>query len=294
MPLAPQPPYAWTYKPPLGSELDLSNALLNGLLSLWMLNEGIGTVLYDSLSYNTVPMNTVGGPTWQGGSQLGLTFNGSQRAQTNLPVSPLVGANLTNYSVWAYFRTGPTAPTGRQLLFGKSDATNSKFEYEIEASDSAATPGNFPCFLAFSAGGGTNALVYDSNQLAANTDYQLVGVFSVPYSNIYVNGRAGSNPATGSILNTLDSGTPLLLGGRDNGTNFFTGTIYATGFWNRKLTPAEVTSLYLNPYQFIQPPSARRYMVIPVPATKGTNHPPIAAYARRSNQYFGLDHLLRS
>jgi N-acetylneuraminic acid mutarotase len=82
-------------------EVQISDALLNGLVGWWKFDEGSGTVAYDS-SGNGNDGSLINGPTWTTGKIGGaLSFDGVDDLLL-LPHSTLAERNLFSYCLWFY------------------------------------------------------------------------------------------------------------------------------------------------------------------------------------------------
>ena len=258
----------WHRKPPPGvlPRLDPSHPLARSGL-FWYCNEGGGPYVRDTTNqWNMAAHGTAVMPTWQRGGWFcngdgTSTATGTTGAASTSGDVPAAQANITTgFSVWAWFKTGSSAPTGRQVIFGKSTAqAPASYEWELEASENVLNSGagNFPTFVAFnSTGGGVNCSPYNATQLLANTEYQLLGVYGVTSANLYVNGRPCSNTAVvnANAIGTL--GAPVNIGGRVNSSdlfiNTFNGTVYAAAFWPYPLSAGAARMLYQQPAVLLQ------------------------------------------
>jgi hypothetical protein len=76
--------------------------------------------------------------------------------------------------------------------------------------------------------------------------YHIVGVYDGSYLRLYLNGSAVGTPVSFTGVPYYGSNAPLTIGQRSasNSGEFFDGDIDEVGFWNRALSPVEISQLY--------------------------------------------------
>lgn len=237
-------------QPPLGTPLNKSHSLVNGLVCYWLLNEGGGKVIEDS--YNNIPIAFMGStsPTLnikQRGQT--ATFAGGSNSSINFPNTGngnKFGGNLATdactYSAWI----NPTSSTAVKVITG------------VYGSSGLATA----TYMAYNAttrkllgiwGTAVNTPITTSNTtFTAGAWYHVVmvryGSTGAWTCDLYVNGilDATATTATNPSLSANPNGW---IGAVGNNVFTFIGSIQDVGMWNRALTPNEIKGLYTDPYQ---------------------------------------------
>jgi hypothetical protein len=113
-----------------------------------------------------------------------------------------------------------------------------------------------------------------------STIHTLAGVFASSSSRkIYVDGvLEATDTTTDTNTGTLDT---VALGNTDvETTNQWAGNIYFAAVWNRELSPGEIQSLYVNPYQLLR----GRPSIVPSAALSPTTR---TTWARRDVPWIG-------
>lgn len=229
----------WYQKPPLGSQINWSHPLSQGLVGCWLINEGGGKKTIELV--NGKLGSILDKCSWGTKKALGLKFDG-----TDSYVSTLWGSKIvTELTVFVYYN--PTAyDANNNILFtDSSDAVNIH----------AAYTGAGVYFYVRSSAAGDGVL---GGTLTLGQDHQVVGTYTTNGQNnrkLYVDGKyigQGQN-----YSGTVSLGTNAYFGCHKNGPTIhpFNGLIYMVAFWKRKLRLSEIQSLYVSPYQFIKMPS---------------------------------------
>jgi len=116
----------WTTLPPIGTPLDRSYPLCQGLVYFAPIWEAGGPIVGDAASGNAASLALAGGATWAMGSSPGLSCtSGTARAQANTPV-PLQ-LNVPCAIALGFRSLG--APTGNASLLGTTYASTSTSPY---------------------------------------------------------------------------------------------------------------------------------------------------------------------
>lgn len=223
-------------KPYRGISLNKSHQLSRGLVGCWLFNENSGAYAFDS-SGNGNHFTTVSGHSWGGG---GLALSGSNQVEANSCNG--LTASCT-YEVLAYCPDWVTASV--QALIELSDnSTNNRIVLYVSSVNS---------LLVYQKGGGSgaNAWSYTTPSFLIDGQTHHFVVYSEPSTdthNVYVDGVLITPTATitsGGVptgLNTVNIGTYYDL------TSDFTGIVYKSSVYNRKLTASEIYQLYRDPY----------------------------------------------
>lgn len=269
MPLIRSPSWG-LQKPPVGAPIAARHPLTNGLLRLWLVNEGAGRLINELASgyaSTAAAGDTTTVPTW--GAQ--GTVHGGQGYWA--PTGPAINTPVA--SLWVRVRYdgnlagGLQSPIGFANGFG-SAATREKFLYV----DSTHT------VTGYAWDGGARYVT--SSALVVGGWYDIVATWDGSNGRIYLNGILN---ATATCGNTYVSYTVanIWLGGQatDGTERTWNGIISRAGVWNRALAPAEVAWLYAEPYAMIAPPvPAQGWWVLAQSTGTTLTAPPIDNDAR--------------
>ncbi len=223
----------WLTKPPLGTQPDWTHPLNNGIVGLWLFNEGTGNLVYDlSGNENT---GTIDGATWVPG-RLGssLSFNGIDN-NIVVPSSSVLRPKAVTFSV-GFQRTS----SALKYLINWFYLTNSGFGIRFTVGDLIHI---FDDLL--DAGSSKYPTAADTNY------HQIVVVLNGDTGNsvlMYLDGiLVGSGSNSLQNLSNMNSATILYFGARRN-TDYYSGVIDEVRVWNRELTTTEILNLYISPY----------------------------------------------
>ncbi len=236
----------WNTKPPLGSTLDYSHPLSQGLVGCWLMNERGGALASD-LSRNIKPQNTNGANFYTQQFQ-GLRSIGYVKGIfVTVPNIYKTGANTI---IWSGMVLGNAIVAGVSLLSILYDSAYSSPYASIEIRRSNTSTGigfNYNLDGVFISGAtlGIETIIH-------NKKYVYGLVIKNGFQGKYVNGIL-VNSATASGVITYSSTSNLNIGrygslSRD--ANDLTEYAYV---YNRALSPSEIQSLYVAPYQMIKP-----------------------------------------
>lgn len=238
----------WTSKPPLGTPIDRSHPLAQGVIGAWALNEGAGV---QAFSEDRLRGTLLDDPTW---APNGLRFPGgtsssSTKARVECGVG-LVPAYDSNITILAAIQSGEIGAGGDDVIAG-----------QCQSSGSVTVPG---MGLGVSSLSGrlkvywNNTVIVNSptGALVSNEKCVLAAVFSGG-----VNARGYKNGIM--LQNVTVSGAPSVDGKFLIGAHYRqSSNLYYGGFKgvcelilliNKALSPAEVAALSANPWQIYQP-----------------------------------------
>lgn len=225
-------------KPPLGSTLNRSHPLAQGMVALFALNEGGGNLVNNLVQTGN---GIISGQKWIFTSKgVGLNFSANHiDCGSNSKLSTTVFTKV----IWGIFTAN-----GDNIIAAYDSAGNvpelrhSNLQLiAIEAnhaglvSSSSNIPSGVPSQVAWS--------------YAANGD-----------NNIYINGK---NVGYANNVRSWSTGLIYCLGGNTGDPNL-TGKLILSLQYNRALSPSEIQSLYVAPYQMIAP--QRRYVSYSIPS----------------------------
>jgi len=232
---APYPPWQ---KPLRGMGLDRSHPLSRGLVGAYIFNEGSGSKVFDSVSRD---LKTIAGVSlWdRGGYYTDGTIGNGINVGSTLQITG-------SFTVWSFVRPG----------FDR-DALNSSHVFRVNYGGNIAgirwygySTDDYRLTVETSAGSKSVTLAENDN--FQNEDIKIWCRYDG--ANIFLGideGRIiGSTAQTGTLTATANS----FIGCSDltATTDSWDGHIYATYFWNRALTPAEMAWLHREPYCMFQ------------------------------------------
>lgn len=260
-------------QPPLGAVINPSHHLSQGLVGMWLMNEGGGLSATDlSVSHNTGTLT--GGPTW-GPGRVGVVLkfdgvndyvvanNNTSITSTKISITLWVKFNALGVlnSRMVDLRDGSN---GVQILFeggsGKFGTKHSQFE------------------------AGSNATVW--NTPVIGTLYNVVAVWDsvANTTNFYINGVAQTGAANFNVGNG-NQANKIYLGTRGDqfATTWLDGFLDNIRVYNRALSANEVQQLFVNPYvNFLMP---KRRMLIGAVVVGGSSVP---SFAQASRHFIGV------
>jgi hypothetical protein len=244
-------------KPILGSKLNFSHPLSNGIVGCWLFNEGMGDKVYDSSgNQNTGTLTGFSHPStvtsgWNPGKfGKAIAFDGSND-YISIAHNNIFNFNSTScFSVGMYFKT-ITTPGANFFVFSK---------YRESAS-----PAGYPWVILLQAGKNGLFAVFDGTYNPLDTGLKNVidgkwhslfairnGVNRKLY--LYIDGMIDAI-ATDTTINTLQNTEKIIIGGLLNkaspgivNTTQYNGLIDFPIIYNRALSPSEVLQLYTEPF----------------------------------------------
>jgi len=240
-------------KPILGSQINWSHPLAEGILGLWLINEGSGLQIFDSIN-DQVFVGTffsLDEDDWVPGRDgWALDFDGTDDDVLVGLHSDLLGTSATQHFtviVWARTDAFPAVRAG--IISSYDSATGSNgWDIRLEAT---ATPS---AGAVFSIGGTSNAGVFAQADFDATEWIHYTGRFDGDNVEIFVNGVLGSTVDT-STINGTDRNIYIGAGFFDNTPGDaagagrpFDGTISYVIIYNRALTTQEIYEHYVNSY----------------------------------------------
>ncbi len=205
-----------------------------GLVGYWNLDQGSGTIAYDSSGYNN--HGTINGASWTNGRMSGaLNFDGLNDwvdCGNNEVLDPTQGATI---EAWVNFKQLPSTANHIMAIAGRSGG-GTDLDLQIE------TDNKFKFFIGT---GAPNVAV--SNTIAETNEwYHIVGTYQAKNNiKIYVNGVLEKTTSISITRNTNPNkfciGQSAIWSGR-----FFTGTIDEVKIFNRALSAEEVGAEYMH------------------------------------------------
>jgi len=203
--------------------LILTSAAKADLIGWWRLDEGSGTIAYDS-SGNGNDGTLVGDPQWVAGMIGGaLECDGDDHVDTGNT------QNLANWTIAAWV-ISPAAPSGD----APSGPVHRENNYQFNWNHGDAT---FRAAAALNVGGTWYAAKYEP--LEANTWYHLAATYDGNVLNAYRDGELITSNDAMSGTPTADGNT-LKLGRHAAAAQYFTGTIDDARVYDEALTQAEI------------------------------------------------------
>jgi hypothetical protein len=226
---------AWEGKPPVGSVIDWNNPLSKGLVGCWLMNEGGG---FPRSLINGRPLNQAA-VTWSAKNKGLVIQNASGLKSDTAGLEFLSGS----WSIIVYFYNPQTFTSNYPSIFARTTYSNESTNsgWGIEGNNTKLT------FLSRNDNGsyGLNSLTTPQ----ANTNYIVVGTSDGTTRKIYLNGKFEAQ--TTNNPNPKDSVTNGISIGK---TAVMQVPTYMALAYNRCLSPSEIQSLYVSPYQFIVAP----------------------------------------
>jgi hypothetical protein len=224
-------------KPPIGTGIDWSNPLSQGLKGAWLLNEASGNKTYNIVSSVPSTVNATAKLDGSGMTSTGLAFYCGAYA----PISEftwLTGATAFTASV-SFIKTGTSANS--ETLISK-DANSLVMQYDT------SNARFYTCI-----GGLTPNAQYLSKTISLNTLYTLTTTVGNGYYTVYLNGKPLAAPVAVTGALTVRSNYSFTIGA-DPAYYPVNGSILNSMLWNRALSVQEVQQLHDNPYQISKTP----------------------------------------
>jgi hypothetical protein len=223
----------WTNKPPLGTQLDWSNPLTQGLIFCTPFNEMAGFP-QEQIKQKKFATHT---GVWQTN---GVRYNGTSVFST---ISGY-GSN-TDFSIFTVAYHGGTAANRSMVDQDGASGLARRFQYRVDS----AQKFNFTIFNT-----SQSALnIVCNTAIPANTMFTACGVLSgntgTAYANNYLPATGTITAPTVGLLDTQD----IYIGKRTTSTQAFDGIISFILIFNRAISKAEYQQLAVNPWQIFQP-----------------------------------------
>ena len=236
-------------KPVLGTQLNLGHPLARGLVGCWLMNEGGGNLVADLSGNGNAGTSVDSGVTWQASRHgTALHFDGSASYVNCGTDVGIDGAReITIVTRYMLDATG-----SYDVIAGKYlDSTNN---ISINANTVSGTALSFTV-----ADGSTNYGWTFAGAVTTGKLYQISCVFN-GYGNgnterakIYIDDVNLSLNYTGIIPSAAPSLTSTNFNiGNTSDTFCFNGLMYYMYVFNRALTPNDIQSLYMDPYQMLR------------------------------------------
>jgi hypothetical protein len=236
----------------LGTKINWSDPFSQGLEGLWLLNEGLGTQLYDltGKGHDATFQGTLGGIRSEVGPDgLGQGLGGLAAERFNVPNHP----QLTVFSeltllVWLEKEDDPPGAVDGSLI--AKDFPSASEEYQLEIKNSSLFP-------EFHARVGAAVQSVTGTVAISNGKVIMVGSFNggeaSNNAHLVVNGEVVGTGSWGS--GTTDAGDPgdtIWLAGNENNTDRrIPGTYYLFAIWRRYFPPNDLVKLSRNPYRVL-------------------------------------------
>ena len=228
-------------KPFLGSYIDWSHPLAQGLVGCWLFNEGSGNLVFD-LSLHGNSGTLINGPTWVAGrTGLALEFDGED---DYVEVADSTSLDLPEeLTVIANFKTNVIPSSGVKTIVSK----DTNYEFHINS--------NGEIWWWWKDSDETQHTLIGTKTIQTGVYYQVAIVYSKfqGKARIYLNGDLD---VEGSFTQSLMLNTNPFQIGNDQGHTgrFFDGLIDEVRIYNRALSPSEIAYLHSEPYCFILNP----------------------------------------
>ena len=239
-------------QPPLGTPINKSHPLVNGMVGCWLLNEGGGKRAIDSTRLNIIDGNA------SAAGMLVTKKNGNCATNTGanyIDLGTQPNMNITGAMTISCFGIMTSNPaTNKELISARAAAptTDVSWEFFIVASATQIRFSHGTALGTFQSTGNfaTSPLPLDTLNHFVAVRTGSSGAWS---AKIYVNGRdlVASNVGT---TNNPTATQPTASIGRAGGVNnfYWPGHLNNCMLWNRALSATEVRSLYTNPYQMFK------------------------------------------
>jgi hypothetical protein len=232
-------------KPLLGTQVNLSHPLAQGLDFAFLFNEGSGSPSDIKGGLKSV---LVGGATW-GGSRTGgaLKFDGSTGA-----VKGGLYANAPTLTLACRFSTSAGGTQG--LIMQDDQGGNRNYQFRLNGSTLQ--------LILFQ--GGSAFFLSGAKTINDGTEHVAVVTYDGTTARLYVDGALDASSAFGITpnngnLSVLALGAGWVSGGT-YGT-FLNGSIVWACGWRRALSAADLAALNAENYSYLTPPGVRRFTV---------------------------------
>ena len=225
------------WKPPITAELDCNHPLARGLAGCWLMNEGGGTLVRDASG--GISHGTVSGATRVISERGPVLYFDGNNDWVDISQAALPAFGTRDFTVVAWVKL-PQDDTARAIL-SKGNVSVGEFLLEKSSSDALRV---------YAADSGVQASWGGTDSWPSDVWTQVAITRSGARVTLYQNAVPGGTDTTGSgdINTTID----WRIGARANDTSDYIGYVSDVGIWYRALTPAEIRSLYLDPYQMFR------------------------------------------
>jgi len=239
-------------KPPLGSQINWGHPLSKGIVGCWLMNEGGGLKTKDLIKNNNGALT---GATWSS-SLRGNSINCDTAQYVDFG-NPSIFSGLTQLSVTFTFQINALA---NNRILSKWGGSNTKQCLLVALTDTDEI------FWVVGSGEGQYQQWKTSTaNLVVGKPYTITCTYLAPLiRSVYINGVSYAlTSVVNNNVNSLPIGTTNLQYGKETdetaaGVN---SKVINLMFHNRVLSPSEIQSLYVSPYQFISRPSSRVYSI---------------------------------
>lgn len=234
------------FKPPYGSRVNLGHPLARGLVGCWVMNEGSGNKLHDSISSSAGLMNGSGW-AWKA-AENGLVMD-LGAASTNYALvakTQSFDAQMANFS--CAFTIKRVDDTNHARIFSKGGGATERLDLFWNRDSS----GNKFAFDYYDSGG---TFREDSSvqQITTIEPINVVITFNGTNTVFYFDGVKDSVSSNGVNIGATTG--DLYIGVfNDASAHPFPGEIEYLWFWNRTLIDKEAYSINSNPYAMFEDP----------------------------------------
>lgn len=231
-------------KPPLGTQLNRSHPLSQGLLCGYLFNEGGGLIAYDVNGKLNATQNA-GTSATQAPGIFGNCISFPGTTSGGFKTANATDSGSVTASVWVNYSN--RAQSG---MFIEKSPVNSTWEFFMQSSTIYVR--------------GASITSVTATAPSANTWNHLLMTIAGTTATIYINGVVAASGAVTAIGTTT---SVINLGCYDDTAYFYTGLMDLPFVWNRVLSSAEIQLLYTSPFCMMQ--SVEKYSV-DVPSSGGT------------------------
>ena len=215
---------------------DLGHPLSRGLVGCWLMTEGGGNIVQD-LSGNGLHGTFAGDPTWTAGSDgPAITFDGTGDS------IPLTSSLIKTPTVTVVAKVKMDSFVGA-IGAGIVASNNSQLAWRLTTTTTNDT-------IKFSINAYNTDIAFGTSNLSTGTYYSLAGLYDGTNVKVYVDGVSGTPVAAAG---PITYGVDFEIGRQfTTDTYAFEGDIEFVYIFNRALSPTEIQSLYINPYQMFR------------------------------------------